>query len=956
MAAPAQEASSQTARGSAALPAGSDGTRPTGRMLVPADSAGRAAPRTFVRRIVLDVPLYTAPLAVMLLGLAWQTDGTAISFAPYGVVILVALCGVIIVIGRLLPEDAMRVTGPYPPLWLGVMYLALGSIAILLPPMILSDLNGGYAWNTPSVILTLYTAMSIFIARLIFPIRMSHGILFTLSSIYSYMLFNFAYRFSINNIMQLMFVQSICIQQMFVVISMYRFNAKLNPISIAYLIITLISFTLFGITTYFASAPFTSYDFYTFYALYTLPFLYAASVWRRRQCLAPPAAGETRAGAAPRYAILPGFLVCAALLASLHLWDTAVPVGRTGLPLTRIDAAIWPILLAYIFLFASPLPRLLIEADLRGAPVPGASYADFRRLSRLGVSDELAARGPLAILAAVLAGIGRGLRAAPAALAPWLVLPAISAVLLPPWASLLNGASPAPLALPIAVWAAARWGKRALPPLACALVPHVIAVSLPMVPGLALADGRTLHPTLDGMPGFVAATLFWARFTADAELRRRLLTRERFGTGALVVLALLAGCVAWGSYLFADGTRAVLILNLLWVAASLLLVWGLSRAPIGGAMLVLAMLVGLRFALYDLGLWPSTLWTPLQFGSDVNVLIVEAPLFGLSPQRAAGLALVMLIARFALRAGMSERARRNTRFASPVAQIAVAALCIMLGAASLDLGPGRGIAGSTLDVPAGPQEPFLLILGFIIGLWLPRALVRLPRILLMGWAPFGVLAGVGIAMMTTREGTAAASASLIGDLTATVTLASLASFLAAIAFGRLVRLRAGDGAWESEGDAQAQAPVAARPLRSSTDLLYAGPSAVLDDLLGRDRRVPLARIIDATFAVPEARRLEEPGVTARMLIAAAPKPFAEVFETPAHDTAPARLVLGAVGLTLLVLNVAIAVGAVTTGARLTADTASQSTAPAAEDTPQQVQPQQQQVLPGGGDKGPATAR
>ena len=47
------------------------------------------------------------------------------------------------------------------------------------------------------------------------------------------------------------------------------------------------------------------------------------------------------------------------------------------------------------------------------------------------------------------------------------------------------------------------------------------------------------------------------------------------------------------------------------------------------------------------------------------------------------------------------------------------------------------------------------------------------------------------------------------------------------------------------------------------------PSATLDDLLGRDAGTPLARVIDATFCVSQARHLKQPEITARILTNAA---------------------------------------------------------------------------------------
>lgn len=678
-----------------------------------------------------------------------------------------------------------------------------------------------------------------------------------------------------------------------------------------------------------------------------LSFIFILSYFLRKQLLllvsSPPSksAGEAprrpRSATAP-YALVPAFLLSIVLISAIILLAPWTP-GKAS---AFVHMAAWPILLGYTFLFASPLPRLLLEAELRGAPVPGASYADFRRLSRLGVSDDLARRGARAIVAAALAGLARGLRGLPAFLAPWIAVTLALSVVLLPWPLWLGGASPAPLILPIAVWAAARWGRRAMPPLAVVLVPHAIGLSLPVQDGNAL-------PQLLGAPGFVAATLFWARFTADADLRRRLLTQERFGLGALLALALLAGCVTMSHLQSASGLKATLILNLLWPAASLVLVWGLSRAPIGGAVAVLLLLAGLRAVLHALGWSPQALAAPLQLTFGNSALIVDPPLFGLAPQLAAGLVLLTLLARFAVRQGLLPDARRATRFSSPLSRTVGAALTIMLAVASLDLGAGKGIAGTMLGTTA-PQEPFLLAIGFILGLWLARPLRHLPGDLILGWAPLGVVIGVALVVFLKPEG-GASLAGLLDQLGSPYAIASLAAFIAFVVFGYLVR-RTAEGR-RRKPESRTTSAHTGDP-REGQAVLYAGPSAVLDDLLGRDRRAPLARVIDATFAEPEARRLKDPGVTAPMLADAAPRPFAEVFELPTRAApSPAGLVLGRLGMLFLALNAFIAVAAVTVSAR-------QATAPLPTETTGGEQQQQQQQQPAttrdSGGKAPPSAR
>lgn len=632
------------------------------------------------------------------------------------------------------------------------------------------------------------------------------------------------------------------------------------------------------------------------------------------------------------YLILPAFVLCLVLVVASGVLER-LEIGT--LSIISLSLA-WAAFIIYAFLFVSPLPLVLVEAERQGWSTPGVSYADFRRLSRLGVSDALAARGPFAIVTAAVVGLRRWLARLPARLAPWLALPLVSAILLPPWADWLDKASLAPLALPAAVWAAARWGTRAVVPLAIALVPHVVATALP-IPMPAPAGGSA-YLSLTGNAGFVAATLFWAGFAADGELRRRLLTQESFGTGALIVLAVVAGCVIMGGDQPSPGAKTLFVLNLLWIAASLVLVWGLSRAPVGGAVCVLLALVGLRFALYDLAAWPDQLAKPLQFALGKGaVLNIEMPLFGIAPVRAGGLILLLLIARFALRQGMSATARRHTRFSSPLSRVAGGALGLILVAASLDLGPGRGIGGSTIDVAAMPQEPFFLAMGFILGLWAPRSLHEVPKDLARGWAPLGVLLGIGV-LVFGQNGTLNVTP-LLDDLGTPPALGSMAAFVVFIAFGHLVR-RAAEGRTRGMAVRPPQPPAAP----TTTAALYAGPNAMLDDLLGRDGSVPLARVIDATFSVGEARRLKEPGVTADMLVTAAPKPFAEVFAPPAPAAPAADLVLGGVGKVLLGLTAGLSLLAMTTQIH---EAGQPSEAPTtASDSPQKVQPQQQQpILP-----------
>ncbi|MFG1227179.1 hypothetical protein [Xanthobacter wiegelii] len=885
-----------------------------------------AQARTFTRRTILDVPFYTGPLVLLLVGLGWQLVGGENGLQIAAVIFGLIFGGGAVALLRLLPEDDAPTDSRPAGVGAVTAFIALAtplpfvtfSIVLGFTPRLNSNLEKLF-------FLVILISLFVFAHRIALKTNRIKKVVI----IFIYLFFNFSFLFffqpqiigrsALNNSFAYIFF---LIPTILSVRSWERnvIASNRSPIAAAMLLLLALGMALEVVDWQFpGSTPVP--------LLVSIACLVVVSYLRRRWALAQRhvPAGTQSIRPVPAYAIAPILISCAVLVPSLHL-----ALQDPLFPRMVREVFLCSIFLAFAFLFASPLPHLLIEAERRGKSVPGVSYADFRRLSRLGVSDALAARGPLAIVTAAVVGLGRWLARLPARLAPWLALPLVSAILLPPWAVWLNGASLAPLALPAAVWAAARWGTRAVVPLAIALVPHVVATDLP-IPVPAPAD-RSAYLALTGNAGFVAATLFWARFAADGAFRRRLLTQESFGTGALIVLAVLAGCVILGGDHPSPGAKTLFVLNLLWLAASLVLVWGLSRAPVGGAVSVLLALVGLRFVLYDLAAWPDQLAKPLQFDlGNGSVLNIEMPLFGLAPIRAGGLILLLLIARFALRQGMSATARRRTRFSSPLARVAGGALGLILVAASLNLGPGRGIGGSTIDVAAMPQEPFLLAMGFILGLWAPRTLRQVPRDLAEGWAPLGVLLGIGL-LMVGQNGTLNL-AHLLDILSTPPALGSMAAFVVFIAFGYLVRLAA-------ESRTRGRAARAPKPpaAPATTAALYAGPNAVLEDLIERDGAVPLARVIDATFSVGEARRLKEPGVTAAMLLAAAARPFAEVLAPPAPAAPAAGLVLGGVGKVLLGLTAGLSLLAMTTQIH---EAGQPSEAPATEsDSPQKVQPQQ----------------
>ena len=909
------------------------------------------AARTFTRRYVLDVPLYTAPLALLLLGLGWQIiPGEDAGLLPLLGLAGLGLAAATVVVQRLLPPETLQENAPPPRLWALVAFLVfapIGSglaVAITGPALSLADHTGTFTILFITLLLVTTTIKLVFFGKI-----HAYNMPYLFEIAYSTILVYYGVGYTVFEYYIFTTAGSIgFIVPSIILIRNWEISNFINVRSSI-----LLSFykTIFIISIYY----YISWNFYNLMEKYLLLFailslfilvsiIYMFKFPLKRLIGNSSYSLTISDGITPlykTYSLIPSLIILIILIFAVDLLSKWPTSNRSSM---IIEMTAWPVLLGYTFLFASPLPRLLLEAELRGAPVPGASYADFRRLSRLGVSDDLARRGARAIVAAALAGLARGLRGLPAFLAPWIAVTLALSVVLLPWPLWLGGASPAPLILPIAVWAAARWGRRALPPLAVVLVPHAIGLSLPVQDGNAL-------PQLLGAPGFVAATLFWARFTADADLRRRLLTQERFGAGALLALALLAGCVTISHLQSASGLKATLILNLLWPAASLVLVWGLSRAPIGGAVAVLLLLVGLRAVLHALGWSPQALAAPLQLTFGNSALIVDPPLFGLTPQLAAGLVLLALLARFAVRQGLLPDARRATRFSSPLSRTVGAALTIMLAVASLDLSAGKDIAGTTLDATA-PQEPFLLAIGFILGLWLARPLRHLPGDLILGWAPLGVVIGVALVVFLKPEG-GASLAGLLDQLGSPYAIASLAAFIAFVVFGYLVR-RTAEGRRRKPESRTTSAHTGAP--REGQAVLYAGPSAVLDDLLGRDRRAPLARVIDATFAEPEARRLKDPGVTAPMLADAAPRPFAEVFELPTRAApSPAGLVLGRLGMLFLALNAFIAVAAVTVSAR-------QATAPLPTETTggEQQQQQQQQQQPAttrdSGGKAPPSAR
>jgi hypothetical protein len=125
----------------------------------------------------------------------------------------------------------------------------------------------------------------------------------------------------------------------------------------------------------------------------------------------------------------------------------------------------------------------------------------------------------------------------------------------------------APLALPIAIFLAWRWGERAIVPVVAGMLPFVLSIR-----GLGtVATPGGIWPLL--------AILFWCRFARDEAFRGQLLRRERLSWTEVALIVLPLSCGTGISIGKIMGLDAVLLFDPDWMIATVAIVVGASRMP-----------------------------------------------------------------------------------------------------------------------------------------------------------------------------------------------------------------------------------------------------------------------------------------------------------------------------------------------------------------------------------------